>query len=168
MYEPILFGVMNPKNYTFNAEAVAIEAKTGAKRKLIDYRKAVPTQYNTQKIPGNVWYFPRVRFRMAEYEHHPTQKPEALLERVILASSNPGDLVLDPFSGTFTTAAVAKRLGRRSVSIEVSEDYLQIGLRRLGIADTYLGQELRPPDKTCVRRNGCARQEIPPTPLFAG
>ena len=112
MYEPILHCVVNPERYTFNGGAILVEAKTGAKRKLIDYRKPTPAQYNTTKIPGNVWYFPRVRYRMAEYEEHPSQKPEALLERIVLASSNPGDLVLDPFSGTFTTSAVAQRLKR--------------------------------------------------------
>ena len=55
---------------------------------------------------------------------HPTQKPEALLARVILASSRPGDLVLDPFCGTGTTGAVAKRLGRRFIGIERDADYI--------------------------------------------
>src|SRR5437660_380971 len=112
MCEPILHCVKDPDNYTFNGEAVRVEARTGAQRKLIDYRKPVPTQYNLTKIPGNAWYFPRVRYRMAQYEEHPSQKPEALFERVILASSNAGETVLDPFSGTFTTGAVAQRLGR--------------------------------------------------------
>ncbi|OIN90365.1 MAG: adenine-specific DNA-methyltransferase, partial [Anaerolineae bacterium CG1_02_58_13] len=94
MYEPILFCVKDKGNYTFNSEAVLVEAKTGAKRKLIDYRKPIPTVYNSQKVPGNVWEIPRVRYRMGEYENHPTQKPVALLERIILASSNPGDMVL--------------------------------------------------------------------------
>ncbi len=133
MYEPILHCVKNVKDYTFNADAVQVEAKTGAKRKLIDYRKAVPTQYNTTKVPGNAWYFPRVRYRMDEYEEHPSQKPEALLERIILASSDPGDLVLDPFAGTFTTCAVAQRLKRRTIGIERELDYVKIGLRRLNV-----------------------------------
>ena len=67
---------------------ILVEAKTGSKRKLIDYRGAEPKPYNTKKIPGNVWYYSRVRYRMSEYEKHPSQKPEALLERIILASSN--------------------------------------------------------------------------------
>lgn len=52
---------------------------------------------------------------MDEYENHPTQKPEALLKRIILASSNPGDIVLDPFAGSFTTGAVAAASGRNSL-----------------------------------------------------
>jgi site-specific DNA-methyltransferase (adenine-specific) len=131
MYEPILFGVKNKKNYTFNSNAILVEAKTGAKRKLIDYRKNPPQPYNTEKVPGNVWDYPRVRYRMAEYENHPTQKPIKLLERIIKASSNEGDTVLDPFSGTFTTSFTAKKLNRKSIGIEIDETYTKIGIRRV-------------------------------------
>lgn len=142
MYEPILFCVKDKNNYTFNANDILIEAKTGAKRKLIDYRKNPPQPYNTEKVPGNVWDFARVRYRMDEYENHPTQKPIALLERIIKASSNVGDLILDPFSGSFTTSYVAKILGRKSIGIELQEEYVKIGLRRLGIANEYAGEPL--------------------------
>jgi site-specific DNA-methyltransferase (adenine-specific) len=154
LYEPILFCVKNPKNYTFNAADIEVEARTGAIRKLIDYRKEVPTLYKTTKVPGNTWYIPRVRYRMPEYEDHPSQKPEALLERIIKASSNPGDLVLDPFAGTFTTCAVAQKLKRRTIGIELQEAFFKIGLRRLGIAENYNGECLKPLDKTYVRKNG--------------
>ena len=98
MYEPILFCVKDKNKYTFNSKDILVEAKTGAKCKLIDYRKNPPQPYNTKKVPGNVWEFSRVRYRMPEYENHPTQKPIAFLERIIKASSNEGDTVLDPFS----------------------------------------------------------------------
>lgn len=142
MYEPILFCVKDKNNYTFNSNDILVEAKTGAKRKLIDYRKPVPTVYSSEKVPGNVWEFPRVRYRMEEYENHPTQKPIALLERIIKASSNKGDLVLDPFSGTFTTCFVAKELGRKSIGIELQDEYIKIGLRRLQLANEYKGEKL--------------------------
>ena len=119
-----------------------VEAKTGAKRKLIDYRKNPPQPYNTEKVPGNVWNFARVRYRMEEYENHPTQKPISLLDRIIKASSNVGDIVLDPFCGTFTTGYVAKQLGRRFIGMEIQEDYFKIGLRRLGLATDYKGEPL--------------------------
>jgi adenine-specific DNA-methyltransferase len=154
LYEPILFCVKDPKAYTFNAEAIEIEARTGAVRKLIDYRKATPARYKSTKVPGNTWYIPRVRYRMPQYEAHPSQKPEALLERIIKASSNPGDLILDPFAGTFTTCAVAHRLGRRSIGIETQAEYLKIGLRRLQLATTHDGEKLSAPRKNYVRRNG--------------
>ena len=143
LYEPILMVNKNPKaRYTFNHMDILVEAKTGAKRKLIDYRKTPPQPYHTVKVPGNVWEFSRVRFKMDEYENHPTQKPEALLERIIKASSNEGDLILDPFSGSFTTSAVALKLGRTAIGIDLNEEYFEIGLRRTGIATEYRGKIL--------------------------
>ena len=143
LYEPILMITHSEKSkYKFNYKDIAIEAKTGAKRKLIDYRKTPPQPYNTTKVPGNVWDFSRVRYKMPEYENHPTQKPVALLERIILASSDKGNVVLDPFSGTFTTSAVAIDLGRRAVGIEINPEYFKIGLRRTGIATQYQGELL--------------------------
>lgn len=160
LYEPILFCVKDDRHYTFNAEDIKVKAPTGAARRLIDYRKPKPAQYSTTKVPGNVWSFPRVRYRMPEYENHPSQKPEALLERIIRVSSNRGDLVLDPFSGTFTTSAVAQRLGRRSMGIERELEYVKIGLRRLAIRDSLDGEPLKPPHKTCVRRNGRGARRV--------
>lgn len=147
LYEPILHCVKDKKNYIFNSEDILIEAKTGAKRKLIDYRKATPQVYNSKKVPGNVWYFPRVRYRMSEYENHPSQKPESLMERIIRASSNIGNTILDPFAGTFTTCAVATRMGRQTIGIELQEEYVKIGLRRLRIQAEFKGETLRAPQK---------------------
>jgi adenine-specific DNA-methyltransferase len=90
---------------------------------------------------------------MEEYENHPSQKPEALLERIIKASTNEGDTVLDPFSGTFTTCAVAQKLGRKSIGIELQEEYLKIGLRRLKISDTYKNESLQAIVKNVKRVN---------------
>lgn len=137
-----MFNKSAKSKYTFNYQDVLVEAKTGAKRKLIDYRKNPPQPYNTEKVPGNVWDFSRVRFKMDEYENHPTQKPEALLERIIKASSNVGDVVLDPFSGSYTTTAVAVRLGRIGVGIDMNSDYFEMGVRRTGISDYYKGKLL--------------------------
>lgn len=134
LYEPIIMCTKTSKSkYTFNAEDILVEAKTGSERKLIDYRKNPPQPYNTKKVPGNVWYMNRVRFRMAEYQNHPTQKPEELLKRVILASSNKGDVVLDPFSGSFTTCKVALDLDRKCIGIELNPEYFENGLRRCKI-----------------------------------
>lgn len=149
LYEPILMMSKSPKAYTFNSDEILVEAKTGSERKLIDYRKNPPQPYNTKKVPGNVWEFPRVRYKMEEYENHPTQKPEAMLERVVKASSNEGDTVLDPFSGSFTTAFVAKKLNRKTVSIEKNEQYVKIGLRRLEVPSDYKVEEL---EKVKVRK----------------
>jgi site-specific DNA-methyltransferase (adenine-specific) len=166
LYEPILFCVKDPKKFTFNAKDILVDAKTGSKRKLIDYRKPVPTPYNTEKVPGNVWEFSRVRYRMNEYEDHPTQKPVALLERIVKASSSPGDLVLDPFSGTFTTSYVAQKLGRKSIGIEKHELYVKIGLRRLGIQTHFDGIPIEKPDKSYVRKNGVRKNSGDPVMLL--
>lgn len=153
MYEPIIFCVKDKNNYTFNSKEIQVEAKTGAKRKLIDYRKNPPQPYNTKKVPGNVWDYPRVRYRMDEYENHPTQKPTALLERIIKASSNEGDIVLDPFSGTFTTSFVAKSLNRKSIGIEINEDFTKIGIRRVLNQNELNGESLIPEPKTYQIKN---------------
>lgn len=74
---------------------------------------------------------------------HPTQKPEALLHRVLLATSKPGDVILDPFSGTGTTAAVAKALGRRFIGIEQDPVYARYSRERLSNIETYGETELK-------------------------
>ena len=143
LYEPIIMA--NKKGntkYTFNSDNILVEAKTGAIRNLINYRKTPPQLYNTQKIPGNVWDISRVRFKMNEYENHPTQKPEELLRRIILASSNKEDIVLDPFAGSFTTCSVALKHNRRTIGIDLNNDYFEIGLRRTGITNFYNGKTL--------------------------
>ena len=141
LYEPILFSVKDKKDYTFNTDDILVEAKTGSKRKLIDYRKDPPQPYNTKKVPGNVWEYPRVRYRMDEYEKHPSQKPISFMERIIKASSNEGDTVLDPFSGTFTTSFAAKSLNRKSIGIEINEGYTKVGLRRVLERTEHNGEE---------------------------
>ena len=89
---------------------------------------------------------------MPEYENHPTQKPEALLKRIILASSNVNDIVLDPFSGTFTTSSVAIKHGRKAIGIELNEEYYKIGIRRTGISNEYNDEELKQ-DKSRKTKN---------------
>jgi modification methylase len=66
---------------------------------------------------------------------HPTQKPEALIARILMAASNPGDVVLDPFFGSGTTGAVAKRLGRRFIGIEREESYAAVARARIALVE---------------------------------
>ncbi len=73
---------------------------------------------------------------MPENTDHPTQKPEKLMAKIILASSNPGDVVLDPFLGSGTTSVVAKKLGRRYVGIEIDETYSCLAEKRLHLAES--------------------------------
>jgi site-specific DNA-methyltransferase (adenine-specific) len=71
---------------------------------------------------------------MPENTDHPTQKPEKLLAKLILASSNPGDLILDPFGGSGTTAVTAQKLDRRFTAVELNEEYCLWALARLARA----------------------------------
>ena len=141
-WEPILHMTKSKNKYTFNSKDILIEAKTGSQRNLIDYRKTPPQRYNTKKVPSNVWNFPRVRFKMDEYENHPTQKPYALLKRIILTSSNKDDIVLDPFSGSFTTGFACKMLDRKFIGFEKNKEYIKIGIRRLELESEYSKKEL--------------------------
>ena len=82
------------------------------------------------------------RIKLNGQKAHATQKPEALLERVILASSNPNDVVLDPFSGSGTTAAVAKRLRRHWIGIEKESGYLEVARQRLDAVQPMSAESL--------------------------
>lgn len=135
LYEPILFCTRSKTKYTFNNQDILVKAKTGADRKLIDYRKNPPEKYNSTKVPGNVWDFSRVRYKMEEYVNHPSQKPEALLERIVKASSNKGDNVLDLFAGTFSLGRVCEKLDRNYTGIELSESYCSSAQARLSNAE---------------------------------
>ena len=93
------------------------------------------------------WTFPicggQERIKRGGTKAHPTQKPEALLYRILLACTQPGDIVLDPFFGTGTTGAVAKRLGRHWIGIERDATYCQVAGERIG--------EALPLDESAVR-----------------
>jgi len=97
----------------------------------------VPQKYYRQRNnmaganPGDVWQFSHVHYCSAERVEHPTQKPEALMERIIRASSNLNDLVLDPFVGSGTTSRVAAHLGRRCIGIDVNPDYIELARGRI-------------------------------------
>lgn len=87
--------------------------------------------------PSNFWNDISVPYwSMPENTEHPTQKPEKLFAKMILASSNPGDLVLDPFCGSGTSAVTAKKLGRNYCAYDSSEEYCLLALKRLKMADS--------------------------------
>ena len=102
-----------------------------------DRKTAYTESKDGKRNPLSILSFPRDSKKL-----HPTQKPEALLERIIKASSNEGDVVLDPFSGSFTTSAVAVKLNRVAVGIDMNEEYFEMGLRRTRIANEYKGKTL--------------------------
>ncbi|MCC7205738.1 MAG: site-specific DNA-methyltransferase [Anaerolineae bacterium] len=93
------------------------------------------------------------RIRVDGAKAHSTQKPEALLYRILLATSHPGDVVLDPFFGTGTTGAVARKLGRRWIGIERDADYVRIARERIdAIPDGAPAAALTLPDRRKARR----------------
>ena len=127
-------------DFTFNLDAVKVQRKV-----LAPYRDnaGVPKDWSEadgQKLrltaPSNIWTDITVPFwSMPENTEHPTQKPEKLIAKLILASSNKGDMVFDPFVGSGTTAVVAKKLGRRFLGIERERKYVALALKRLNMAD---------------------------------
>ena len=82
--------------------------------------------------PGDVWQFSHVHYSNPEREDHPTQKPEGLIERMILASSDEKDSVLDPFLGSGTTARVCQQLNRNCIGIELNPAFVEMAENRLG------------------------------------
>ncbi len=81
--------------------------------------------------PGDVWEYSHVHYCQGNRTEHPTQKPEGLIERIVLASSNENNLVVDPFAGSGTTLRVCQQLDRQSIGIELSSEYLSLTERRL-------------------------------------
>lgn len=86
--------------------------------------------------PGDVWEFSHVHYCNGNRQNHPTQKPEGLIERMVLASSDEGDIVVDPFSGSGTTLRVCQQLNRCAIGIEINPEYVSITKDRLGIEFT--------------------------------
>lgn len=128
------------RDYKFNVDAVKLKRRvvapyTNGEGTPKDW---VQTEQGGFRLthPSNLWTDISVPFwSMPENTDHPTQKPEKLIAKLILASSQTGDVVLDPFLGSGTTSAVAKKLGRRFVGIEIDEFYCCLAARRLDLAD---------------------------------
>ncbi len=120
-YEFVFWFVKDKDKYTFNLDDVKIPA--------LNYR---PDRYRTQmKNPTDVWRISMVSGNFEERTSHPAQYPEELVERIVLAGSNKGDVILDPFMGSGTSAAVAKKLGRHYIGFETVPEYCAIANRRL-------------------------------------
>jgi site-specific DNA-methyltransferase (adenine-specific) len=127
--------------YTFNLESVKLR-----RRVLAPYRtrEGTPKDWQTtaegnfrDTHPSNLWTDITIPFwSMPENTDHPTQKSEKLIAKLILASSNPGDRIFDPFVGSGTTAVVAKKLGRQYLGIDRNLDYCLLTERRLELAET--------------------------------
>lgn len=129
--EKFLWYVKDADKYTFNLDDVRDPDVKYPNQKKNGKLKCNPLGKN----PSDVWAIPKVtsgRNRSSsERMPHPAQFPEAVIERIILASTNLGDLILDPFVGSGTTAAVATRLGRECVGFELRSDYVDTAATRL-------------------------------------
>lgn len=86
--------------------------------------------------PGDVWEFSHVHYSNPNRQKHPTQKPEGLIERMVLSSSHPGGLVLDPFSGSGTTLRVCQQLGRNAMGFEINPAYIEMSHKRFAMPFT--------------------------------
>ncbi len=136
--EDIWFATMS-NDYIFNVDDIKLKRKV-----LAPYKKdGEPKDWQNEKdgnfrltYPSNIWTDISIPFwSMSENTEHPTQKPEKLLAKLILASTNENDLVFDPFLGSGTTAVVAKKLNRKYLGAEISEKYAMLALKRLDFAE---------------------------------
>ena len=137
--EDIYFATVS-EDYVFNVEDVKLKRRVIAPYK----QNGKPKDWNETAAgnfrlthPSNIWTDLTVPFwSMPENTDHPTQKPEKLLAKIILASTQPGQVVLDPFAGSGTTAVAAKKLGRDFIAIEREEEYCLMTARRLELVDS--------------------------------
>ena len=130
---------MTKRVFTHSSEFVVWAVK--GKKWIFNYEELKKINPDKQKDGSNkqmrdVWVFPLVQGKERLRDNkgntaHPTQKPEAMLERIITASSNKGDIVLDPFMGSGTTAVVAKKLNRKWIGIEQSKTYVRLAEKRI-------------------------------------
>ncbi len=151
----LLYFVKDPRRFTFNKDDLAVRVPS-ARQLVYSDGRANPTGrlpddtwiLRPQDVPDgfsateDTWYFPRVAGTFKERARfHGCQMPEQLLGRIIRLCSNPGDVVLDPFAGSGTTLAVAKKLGRKWIGFELSGDYAKRALERIKAAKE--GEPLR-------------------------
>lgn len=137
--EDIWYAVKNPDDYYFDVEAVKIKRKVIAPYKVDgkpkDWQESEEGNFRLT-YPSNFWDDISIPFwSMPENTDHPTQKPEKLYAKLILASSKENDIVFDPFLGSGTASVTAKKLGRRFVGIELNEEYSLLAQKRLNKAD---------------------------------
>lgn len=133
------------EDYHFDVEAVKLQRKVlapyrDANGKPKDWEQGEDGNFRATS-PSNLWTDISVPFwSMPENTDHPTQKPEKLIAKLLLASSRPGDVVLDPFLGSGTTSVVARKLGRRFIGIEQELEYALLAEKRLqgALADTSI------------------------------
>lgn len=140
-YEVVLWYTKSD-DYTFNLDEVRVPQLWPKKKAYKGPRKGQYTSHPLGKnpsdvwedvvwdVPHDVWHIRNVHSNIRQKTTHPAQFPEELVERLVKALSNEGDLVFDPFVGSGTTCAVAKRLGRHFIGIDLNPDYCEIARKR--------------------------------------
>jgi DNA modification methylase len=153
----ILYYAKHPKQFTFNPDDIRVasarqttyaDSRANPVGKLPDDTWVLRPQESDQHFQpdSDTWFVSRICGTFKERTGHPCQMPEAVLERIIRVATNENDIVLDPFAGSGTTLAVAKKLGRRYLGCELSEDYakgVQDRLDAIGFGEK-LGQKVSP------------------------
>lgn len=142
-----------------NATETLIWAKKSEKQKIYTFNYQTMKQLNNGKQMSSVWQIPlctgkeRIKNEQGK-KAHSTQKPEELLKRIILSSSQESDLILDPFLGSGTTSAMAKKLNRKSIGIEKNEDYIKIAVTRLKAIEptNFVNLRIKEPIKKTLQR----------------
>jgi site-specific DNA-methyltransferase (adenine-specific) len=115
--------------FTHSTETILWASKGKKAKHYFDYQYM--KKINGNKQMKDVWDLPAISKKEKIHGKHPTQKPEKLLERIVLAATKSGDKILDPFNGSGTTGVVAVKLGRSYVGIDLSQEYLDLTIRRL-------------------------------------
>lgn len=129
-YETVMW-YTKTDNYIFNLDAVRVPAKYPGKKHFKGPNIGKPSGNPLGKNPDDVWDIPNVKSNHVEKTDHPCQFPVGLIERLVLATTNAGDLVFDPFAGVASSGVAATLHGRRFVGCELSQAYANTGLRRL-------------------------------------
>jgi DNA modification methylase len=121
--------------FTHSTETILWARRTPKARHVFHYEEM--KRENRNKQMQSLWHIKPPAPREKRYGKHPTQKPEALLDRILRASSNPHDMVLDPFCGSATTGVLCARLGRRFVGFEMETNYLEVAAKRISDETSY-------------------------------
>ena len=125
--------------FTHSTEQVIWSSKNEKSKHLFNY--PLMREMNGGKQMKDVWNMTSPKKNEKRFGKHPTQKPEQLLERIILSSSNEGDLVLDPFQGSGTTGVVSKRLNRKYIGIDLDTEFLDLSIKRIEDEVTLFNNE---------------------------
>ncbi|MBE3142746.1 MAG: site-specific DNA-methyltransferase [Planctomycetes bacterium] len=158
-YEVILWFTKSSE-YIFNLDEVRIPQKYPEKKHFKGPHKGELSGNPLGKNPSDIWEIPNVKSNHVEKTNHPCQFPVELIERLVLALTNPGDWVLDPFMGVGSTAIAALIHDRKALGSEIMPEYVQIARERIGLAEQ--GKlRIRPMERLVYAPDGSTKS-IPP------